>query len=574
MLKLTAMRAENSGDVITARRVLETLSQFSGLPLSMLDTREQLDLKSVRDFFTARVIGQDEAVEAIVERVAMLKAGLNDPDKPIGVFLFAGPTGTGKTELAKAASEFLFGTVERMIRLDMSEFQSYESLNKILGQNTASAAESDSLISRVRKQPFSVILLDEFEKSHPNIWDLFLQAFDEGRLTDAMGQVADLRHCLIILTSNLGATAHRTLGLGFAPQADEFTKEQVLRAISQTYRPEFQNRLDKIIVFRPLTRDLMRSILKKELAALLDRRGLKDRAWAIEWESSALEFLLEKGFSPEMGARPLKRAIDQYLVAPLAAIIVEKRFPEGEQFLFVRSDGNGIQAEFVDPDADTANVDLNAGSEPPSKSELASVILAPKGTREEFQRLQADYDDVVHTLQSPEWDALKDTIKRRNDGCRFLEPPGSLRHAGPPGVDGSGQARQRNRRYIEEPFDAFCAIATRIFCRTIRPAGAAASSRQGRYAGCLRRQPHRARAGRRAGVQQCCRTRAGAGVVPPADGDVSRLGRQAADAISRCLGQGQRAADDCDRRVWRLPHACAGSGPARLRTIGRSPSAG
>ena len=423
MLKLTAMRTETAGTVIPARRVLETLSQVSGLPLSMLDTREQLDLKSVRDFFTTRVIGQDEAVEAIVERVAMLKAGLNDPDKPIGVFLFAGPTGTGKTELAKAAAEFLFGTVERMIRLDMSEFQSFESLNKILGQNTASAVESDSLISRVRKQPFSVILLDEFEKSHPNIWDLFLQAFDEGRLTDAMGQEADFRHCLIIMTSNLGATAHRTLGLGFAPQADAFTKEQVLRAISQTYRPEFQNRLDKVIVFRPLTRDLMRSILKKELVALLDRRGLKDRAWAIEWESSALEFLLEKGFSPEMGARPLKRAIDQYLVAPLAAIIVEKRFPEGEQFLFVRSDGNGIQAEFVDPDADMVKTDLIDAPEQPSRSELASAILAPQGTREEFQRLQTDYDDVVRTLHSPDWEALKEKLNAAMTASDFWSRP-------------------------------------------------------------------------------------------------------------------------------------------------------
>jgi ATP-dependent Clp protease ATP-binding subunit ClpC len=413
LLKLTAVRSETANEPVAARAVLETLSQISGLPASILDTREQLDLGAIHAFFAARVLGQDEAIAAIVDRIAMLKAGLNDPDKPIGVFLFAGPTGTGKTELAKAVSQFLFGSVERMIRLDMSEFQSFESMSKILGQSNASAIEADSLINRVRKQPFSVILLDEFEKSHPNVWDLFLQAFDEGRLTDAMGQVADLRHCLIIMTSNLGATAHRTLGLGFAPQADEFSKEQVLRAISQTYRPEFQNRLDKVIVFRPLTRELMRGILKKELAALLERRGLKDRAWAIEWESSALEFLLERGFSPEMGARPLKRAIDQYVVAPLAAIIVEKRFPEGEQFLFVRSDGNAIQAEFVDPDTDVAAAEESVDPGPVSSaapSALVSVILVPKGTRAEFQMLQDEYEDIERTLQSAEWNGLKDKL--------------------------------------------------------------------------------------------------------------------------------------------------------------------
>ena len=422
MLKLTASRANNDhGKVITQLQVLETLSQLSGLPVSIIDTKGQLDLKSVRDFFAARVIGQDEAVEAVVDRVAMLKAGLNDPGKPIAVFLFAGPTGTGKTELAKAVSEFLFGDVERMIRLDMSEFQTFDSISKILGQNGIAAADGDSLISRVRKQPFSVILLDEFEKSHPNIWDLFLQAFDEGRLTDAMGQVADLRHCIMILTSNLGATSHQSLGLGFTPRADAFSKEQVLRAISQTYRPEFQNRLDKVIVFQPLTRDLMRSILKKELAALLDRRGLKDRAWAIEWESSALEFLLAKGFSSEMGARPLKRAIDQYLIAPLAGIIVEQRFPEGEQFLFVRSDGKGIQVEFVDPDADTGGIDLAAAEEETPRSELATVILAPQGTLEEFKHLQAEYDDVERVLGSPDWGALKDKLAAEMASSGFWE---------------------------------------------------------------------------------------------------------------------------------------------------------
>src|SRR5262249_21768152 len=223
-----------------------------------------------------------------------------------------------------------------------------EAAQKILGGG-AHADDGDSLITRVRKQPFAVVLLDEFEKAHAAIWDLFLQVFDDGRLTDSMGHVADFRHCMIILTANLGATSHQRSGRGGAPDARSFSPGGVLRAISQTFRPEFQNRLDKVIVFQPLTRDLMRLILRKELNRVLERRGLKSREWAVEWEGSAQDFLLEKGFSADMGARPLKRAIDQYVIAPLAATIVEQRFPEGDQFVFVRSDGRGIQAEFVDP---------------------------------------------------------------------------------------------------------------------------------------------------------------------------------------------------------------------------------
>jgi ATP-dependent Clp protease ATP-binding subunit ClpC len=404
LIRLTANRASRgTSSKIEAGDVIVTLSQLTGLPISILDHHERMDLDQIRAYFRARVIGQDEAVSAIVERIAMLKAGLSDPSKPIGVFLFAGATGTGKTELAKTTADYLFGSIDRLIRLDMSEFQTAAATSKIIGEAGASS-ETDCLIARVRKQPFSVVLLDEFEKAHANIWDLFLQVFDDGRLTDALGQVADFRHCIIVLTSNLGASGQQGSGLGFAPPTANFASEQVLRAIAQTFRPEFQNRLDKVIVFQPLTRDLMREILKKELDLLLDRRGLKDREWAVEWEASAQEFLLEKGFSASMGARPLKRAIDQYLIAPLAATIVERRFPEGDQFVFVRSDGRAIQAEFVDPDS-AGDLD---GAEPGEGTPgLLAIVLKPTGSATELSTLAAEFQSLEQSLASTEWENLR-----------------------------------------------------------------------------------------------------------------------------------------------------------------------
>jgi ATP-dependent Clp protease ATP-binding subunit ClpC len=405
LLKRTANRCITDRKTrMTAEDVTLTLSQVTGLPISILDTKERLDLTAIRQFFGARVIGQDEAVGAVVDRIAMLKAGLVDSGKPIGVFLFAGPTGTGKTELAKTLAEYLFGSADRLIRLDMSEFQTPESTIKILGESN-DRPDTDSLINRVRKQPFSVVLLDEFEKAHARVWDLFLQVFDDARLSDASGRVADFRHTIIILTSNLGATAHRGSGLGFAPAAEEFSPDQINIAIAQTFRPEFQNRLDKVIVFKPLTRELMRGILRKELSQVLERRGLKDRDWAVEWEASAQDFLLEKGFSPEMGARPLKRAIDQYVLAPLAATIVERRFPEGDQFVFVRSDGHGIQAEFVDPDADARPKASSDGNG--ARPNLGAMILDPMGTPVEREALDAAAGEIERTIGSEQWDQIK-----------------------------------------------------------------------------------------------------------------------------------------------------------------------
>jgi ATP-dependent Clp protease ATP-binding subunit ClpC len=419
IIKLTAARAGHQRE-FAPHDILDTVAQLTGLPVALLDSKERIDLAAVREFFSKRVIGQEEAVGSIVDRIAMLKAGLTDPNRPIGVFLFAGPTGTGKTELAKTTAEYLFGSVDRLIRLDMSEFQTAEAIGGLLGSSFS--ADSESLIHRVRKQPFSVVLLDEFEKAHPRVWDLFLQVFDAGRLTDTMGQVADFRHCLIIMTSNLGATGHQSSGFGFASPPDVFTSEQVLRAISQTYRPEFQNRLDKIIVFRPLSRELMRVILHKELKQVLERRGLKDRAWAVEWEGSALDFLLEKGFSPEMGARPLKRAIDQYVMAPLAATIVEHRIPEGEQFVFFRSNGRCIRADFIDPDAEP-QVSAQADDTAPSSPSLASMILAPRATGAEIEALAAELKHVEQCLGAASWDERKSGLSAEMSSESFWKDP-------------------------------------------------------------------------------------------------------------------------------------------------------
>jgi ATP-dependent Clp protease ATP-binding subunit ClpC len=207
--------AARGGQRAMAREdLLVTLSQLTGLPHSVLDEREELDAAGLEAFFAQRVMGQPEAVRCLVDRVAMLKAGLTDPKRPIGVFLFAGPTGTGKTEVAKTLAEHLFGSAERMIRLDMSEFQEPQSLARIVGES-GEGADSNALVDRIRKQPFSVVLLDEFEKAHPRVWDVFLQVFDYARLTDAHGNLADFRHSIIILTTNLGAVEHQGGSLGF-----------------------------------------------------------------------------------------------------------------------------------------------------------------------------------------------------------------------------------------------------------------------------------------------------------------------------------------------------------------------
>ena len=413
-----AQRVQPPSLPLDREQLLAALARSSGLPLEILDIGRALDVAEVRDYFARRVIGQDEAVDCLVDRISMLKAGLTDPHRPIGVFLFAGPTGTGKTEIAKTLARYLFGSPERMLRFDMSEYQSDDAYWRLIDEGER--GRSASLTTRIRQNPFSVILLDEFEKASPRIWDLFLQVFDDGRLTDRGGSTADFRHSIIILTSNLGSTIAKGSGMGFVAQQGAFSRELVQRSIDSTFRREFINRLDRVVVFNPLTRALMRDILEKELRGVLERRGFRSRDWAVEWEPSAIEFLLDKGFTPDLGARPLRRAIDQYLLAPLSRTIVEHRVPSGEQFLFVQGEAEGLRVRFVDPDAPVAGTAVLLGAIP---ADLRALALDPRADRATLDVLQREIQQREQQIEQAVWRELKENAAQAMQQKDFWQQP-------------------------------------------------------------------------------------------------------------------------------------------------------
>jgi ATP-dependent Clp protease ATP-binding subunit ClpC len=428
LLKITHARVTADGTVggsIGLDDLLVSISQMTGLPVGILDDRTALPLEALRKLLNARVVGQPEAAECLIERVALIKAGLTDPDRPYGVFLFVGPTGTGKTEIAKALAEFLFGSATRMIRLDMSEFKTPAALDRILGSTDLAADESAAaLVNQIRQQPFSVVLLDEFEKAHRQIWDLFLQVFDDGRLTDRSGNTVDFRHAIIILTSNLGAAIPRTLSMGFGESTGPDVPDRIMQEVSSTFSPEFLNRIDRTVIFRPLSRATMREILKKELQSALGRRGFRGREWAVEWDATAVDFLLEMGFTRDLGARPLRRAIERYLLSPLAMTIASHEYPEGDQFLFVRADRDALSVEFVDPDEPVGNDAAPARVQDASSGgilEVRSMALSPAGTQDEVRFLSERCDRLRETIAAPGWEDRKSSLLHRTGEPDFWQ---------------------------------------------------------------------------------------------------------------------------------------------------------
>ncbi|MBX7219399.1 MAG: AAA family ATPase [Blastocatellia bacterium] len=309
--------ARRSSDLIARQDVTRAFSDETGLPLFLLEDSIPLDLEKTHQWFSEKVVGQPEAVNLVVELLATVKAGLARPRKPIASLLFIGPTGVGKTEMAKTLAEFLFQDRNRMVRFDMSEFSDPYSVKRLIG----GIFESEGLLTaKVREQPFSVILFDEFEKADPAFYDLLLQVLGEGRLTDAAGRVADFCNSVVIMTSNLGAESFQRGNPGFLSDREEQKAAQrhFVREVQKAVRPELFNRIDRIVSFSPLDRPTVLKIADRELAAIRQRDGLKYRSVNLAVPSQAADYLVEKCYDAKFGARPLKRALERELLRALS----------------------------------------------------------------------------------------------------------------------------------------------------------------------------------------------------------------------------------------------------------------
>lgn len=320
---------------VTEEDIAKVVSSWSGIPVSKMMSGEKqkyLDLESV---LHKRVIGQNEAVQVVSDAIRRNRSGLNDPNKPLGSFLFIGPTGVGKTELAKTLADFLFNDEKALTRIDMSEYMEKFSVTRLIGAPPGYVGydEGGQLTEAVRRKPYSVILFDEVEKAHPDVFNVLLQVLDDGRLTDGQGRVVDFKNTIIIMTSNLGSELILEEG------TNNEVKEKIKLLLHQTFRPEFLNRIDETVMFQELGKDCIGEIVKLQLERVASR--LKDRRITLHFQQSAIDFLSEKGYEPTMGARPVKRAIQTFVENPLAKELLLGRIKDGET-LEIKSDNSNL----------------------------------------------------------------------------------------------------------------------------------------------------------------------------------------------------------------------------------------
>ncbi len=334
---------------VTAEAIAEVVSRQTGIPVSRLTQEEKERLLGLEAHLHQRVVGQEQAVAVVAEAVLRSRAGLASPDRPIGSFLFLGPTGVGKTELARALAEALFGSEDRMVRLDMSEYQERHMVSRLVGAPPGYVGheEAGQLTEVVRRHPYSLLLLDEVEKAHPDVFNILLQVLDDGRLTDSQGRTVDFANTVIVMTSNLGSDVigRRGAGIGFGPGGadadEEARREQILRPLREHFRPEFLNRIDEIVVFRQLTSEQLRQItdlLLERTRRLLDGQGV-----GVEFTDAAVDWIAEHGYQPEYGARPLRRTIQREVDNQLSRLLLDGTITHGSR---VRVDVQGGQLDF------------------------------------------------------------------------------------------------------------------------------------------------------------------------------------------------------------------------------------
>jgi len=324
-------------EIVDAEKVAEVVAMMTGVPVQRIAQAEGTRLLKMSDELSTRVIGQDEAIHKIVKSIQRNRAGLKDPNKPIGTFIFLGPTGVGKTQLAKVLAQYLFESIDNMIRIDMSEYMEKFSVSRLVGAPPGYVGyeEGGQLTEKVRRKPYSVVLLDEIEKAHPDVYHLLLQVLDEGQLTDSLGRKVDFRNTILIMTSNIGTRQLKDFGQGVGfntktrvETANENAKAVIHKALKRTFAPEFLNRIDDVVLFNTLSKEDIYKIIDIDLKGLYSRvLGL---GYKVKISPAAKDFIIEKGYDIQFGARPLKRAIQKYLEDPMAEVIIKAEIEEGD----------------------------------------------------------------------------------------------------------------------------------------------------------------------------------------------------------------------------------------------------
>jgi ATP-dependent Clp protease ATP-binding subunit ClpC len=336
-------------EVVDVNDIAEVVAQWTGIPVSQMMETEAEKLLQMEERLHERMIGQHEAIKAVSDAIRRARSGLKDPKRPIGSFIFIGPSGVGKTELAKALAEFMFDDEDALVRIDMSEYREQHTASRLFGAPPGYVGyeEGGQLTEAVRRRPYRVILFDEIEKAHPEVWNSLLQILDDGRLTDGQGRTVDFRNTVLIMTSNLGTEFVRKAGsLGFLQASEDEdvrqSHEKIEKALKQTFRPEFLNRIDEIITFSPLSVEDMVKIVDLQMKDIRER--LLERGLQVELAAAARRWLAEQGYDPNFGARPLKRALQKFVESPLSVRLLEGEFAEGDTVsVDVAENGEEIQ---------------------------------------------------------------------------------------------------------------------------------------------------------------------------------------------------------------------------------------